>query len=455
MVDLADLARGEADLVAVGAVARSSAERNLLLRQLARQRLAERAARVGSTRHAHGLIDVRTARERIADSAAEARRRAAERLDLRRMVVRLVLEHDEPVFLLAADVGLDDDAAGVDFLGLVEVIEQAFLAQRLGADDGDVHERDRAVCILAVERVSVFLVLAVSCRQCRREVAVLDRDIVDGRRERRVAAVIRPVRVDDAQLRDRRRAVFRVAEVLLAELEVLKAHGKAARIHERMELVFAHRVERSQHLDIGRLFRDHVERLRLFKRRLAALDGIDAVILDLLQRLVIDCSRQHDDACRGDLRTLLLRDELDALRRRVCRLVVLARQVLDGKHAGILECWQRLFIDFVNRCFRKDDKLDLLVLLIAEALDVVAVDDADRLEAIEMERLLQIVAELLSRDVESLSFFYENSSYRHECFFLQTQNRSGTLRPRIATSRMGPLLRFIVPKVNGHCKKAS
>ena len=451
MVDLADLARRKADLVAVRAVASGSAERDLLLRQLARQRLAERTARGSSARHAHGLVDIRAARERIADGTTEAGGRAAERLDLRRMVVRLVLEHDEPIFLLAADVRLDDDAAGVDLLGLVEVIEQALLAQRLGADDGDVHQRDRAVRRLAVERIAVFLVLAVGSRQCWGEVAILDCDIVDGRRERRVTAVVRPVRVNDAQLRDSRRAVFRIAEVFLAELEVLEAHREAARIHERMQLFFAHRIERGQHLDIGRLCRDHVERLRFRERGLAALDRIDAVVLDLLQRLIVDFSRQDDDACRRDLRALLLRDELDALRCGVCRLVVLARQVLDSKHAGILKCWQRLFIDFVNRRLRKDDELDLLVLLIAEALDIVAVDDADRLEAIEMEGFFQIVAELLSRDIESLSFFYENSSYRHECFFLQTQNRSGTLRPRELVSSS----RFIVPKTVGRCKKAS
>ena len=264
VVDLADLARREADLVAVRAVASGSAERDLLLRQLARQRLAERTARISSARHAHGLVDIRAARERVADGTAKAGGRAAERLDLRRMVVRLVLEHDEPVFLLAADVRLDDDAAGVDLLGLVEVIEQSLLAQRLGADDGDVHQRDRAVRRLAVERIAVFLVLAVGRRQRWGEVAVLNRDVVDGRRERRVAAVVRPVRVDDAQLRDSRRAVFRIAEVFLAELEILEAHRKAARIHECMQLLFAHRIERGQHLDIGRLCRDHVERLRFF-----------------------------------------------------------------------------------------------------------------------------------------------------------------------------------------------
>ena len=350
------------------------------------------------------------------------------------MVVRLVLEHDEPVFLLAADIRLDDDAAGIDFFRLVEVFEQAFLAQGLGTDDCNIHERDGAVRVSTVQHVAVFLIFTVSSRQGRREIAVLNRDIVDGRRERRVAAVVGPIRIDDAQLRNRRGAVLRITEIFLTELEVFKAHGKAARVHEGMKLVFAHRVEVRQHFDISRLFCDQIKRFRFFKRCLTALDGVDAVILDFLQSFVIDIARQDNDACRGNLRAFLLRDELDALCCRIGRLVVLTRQILNSKHAGIWEIWQGLFIDFVNRCLCKDDELDFFVFFVAETFHIVAVDDAYRLETIEMERLLKIVAELLSRDVKSLSFFYENSSYRHECFFLQMQNRSETHRHRITNN---------------------
>ena len=92
MVQLVHLAGCQADLVAVGRVARRRRGHQLALRQLARQRLAHGHERVGRAGHAHGLVDVAAPGKRVADSAAHAGGRAAERLDLGGMVVRLVLE---------------------------------------------------------------------------------------------------------------------------------------------------------------------------------------------------------------------------------------------------------------------------------------------------------------------------------------------------------------------------
>ena len=41
------------------------------------------------------------------------------------MIVRLVLEHDEPFLVLAIDICLDDNAASIDFLRFVEIFELA------------------------------------------------------------------------------------------------------------------------------------------------------------------------------------------------------------------------------------------------------------------------------------------------------------------------------------------
>ena len=411
MVDLADLPRREADLVAVGAVACGRAERDLFLRELARARLAERTTRVGSTRHAHGLIDVRAAGQRVADRAAETGRRAAERLDFRRMVVRLVLELDEPVLRLPAHVDGHDDAARVDLLGLVEVVELARLPERLHADDGDIHERHVARR-RAVDLIAVLLVLVVRLQDGRREIPVLHIDHVDGRRECRVAAVVGPVRVDDAQLRDRRRAVLRVAEIFLAEREILEAHGKAALRMERGELPGVHEVERLQHRDVRGLLGMHFEGFRFRKRGLAALDLVDAVGLDFLEVLEAHVADDDDDARRRDPGALFLRHELHALRCGVRTLVELARQILHGKHAGVREMGQLFLIDDIDGRLREHDGLDLRVLAVIEPLDVVAVDDAHGLQPREAERLREVVAQLARLDVKkALPFFHENSSY--------------------------------------------
>ena len=122
MIDLIDLAGGKADLVAVGRVTGGSGRHQFALGQLAGQRLADGLERVARTGHAHGLINVAAAGQRVADGTADAGGCAAERLDLGGVVVGFVLKEEQPVLILAVDVALDLDGAGVDLLGLVEVL---------------------------------------------------------------------------------------------------------------------------------------------------------------------------------------------------------------------------------------------------------------------------------------------------------------------------------------------
>ena len=121
VIDLRHMTGGETDLVAVGGVARGGSLAQLALRQLAGQRLVERDSRVARAGHAHGLMHIGAAGERVTDAAADAGGCAAEGLDLGRVVVGLVFEHQQPVLRLAVDRGGDVDGAGVDLLALVEL----------------------------------------------------------------------------------------------------------------------------------------------------------------------------------------------------------------------------------------------------------------------------------------------------------------------------------------------
>ena len=111
------------------------------------------------------------------------------------------------------------DRAGVDLLALVELGEKAAFLERLGADGRDVHERLgalggllEAVDLLARGEVAAIRIL---------DGGILDADLVQMRRERRVAAVIGPVGVDDAHLGHGGVAVLFVAEIGLQGLEVI------------------------------------------------------------------------------------------------------------------------------------------------------------------------------------------------------------------------------------------
>ena len=120
MIDFRNLPGCQTDLVAVGAVARRSRLADFALHKLTGQRLCHGGAHVAAPGHAHCLIDVSAPGQRIANSAAETRRRTAERFDFRRMVVRLVFKQEQPFFDLSIHIYIHMDAAGVDFLGFIQ-----------------------------------------------------------------------------------------------------------------------------------------------------------------------------------------------------------------------------------------------------------------------------------------------------------------------------------------------
>ena len=119
MVQFCNLTGGKTDLVAVAGITGGSGRDQLALGQLAGHRFRDRLQRVGCAGHAHGLIDIAAAGQRVADGTADAGCGTAERLDLGGVVMGLVLEEEEPILLLAVHIALDFDGAGVDLLALV------------------------------------------------------------------------------------------------------------------------------------------------------------------------------------------------------------------------------------------------------------------------------------------------------------------------------------------------
>ena len=111
----------QTDLVAVGAVSLRGGGDELSLGQLARHGVGHGHQRVRRAGHAHGLIDVGAARQRVADGPADTGGRAAEGLNLGGVVVRLVFEHEQPRLFAPGHVHVDLDGAGVDLLALVQV----------------------------------------------------------------------------------------------------------------------------------------------------------------------------------------------------------------------------------------------------------------------------------------------------------------------------------------------
>ena len=156
---------GKTDLVAVGTVSGSGFTGEFFLRQFAVDGLADAFSRVSRARYTHCLIYINSSRKRVSDCAAKTCCRAAERLDLCRMIVSLVLEHNEPVLFFAVYLCLHLDAAGVDFFGLVHVIGFPRLLQVLGADAGHIHKAYVLVPVAVNIRPHFHIVVKSSLNQ--------------------------------------------------------------------------------------------------------------------------------------------------------------------------------------------------------------------------------------------------------------------------------------------------
>ena len=145
-----------------------------------------------------------------------------------------------------------------------------------------------------------------------------------------MAAVVRPVGVNDANLSDGRIALL-IGEVLLAEDEVSQVHGKAVRSNELLEAILDKSVKALKNLYVSRLWNGNLEGLGQLKGSFASLNGIDQVILNGSNVCLSEVSGQHINAGGAHKWTLALADKLHTLSCGVCALVKLARQKLNSK----------------------------------------------------------------------------------------------------------------------------
>ena len=145
MINLRNLARGKADLVSVCGKPVCSAGGNPALLQTPGHGFFHRRIRVCAAGYAHGLVRIGTAGQNIANRAAKAGGRAAKRLNFRRMVMRFVFKFQQPFFRLSIHFNVRRYAACVDFVALVQIVDNALIFQRLGTHGAQIHQGMRAL----------------------------------------------------------------------------------------------------------------------------------------------------------------------------------------------------------------------------------------------------------------------------------------------------------------------
>jgi len=314
--------------------------------------------------------------------------------------VGLVLEQEQPVLVLAVHVALDLHGAGVDLVGLVEVLQDALLLQLLGTDGSQIHHAAGlalAAQILAHGHVAVKGSL---------HHFVVDLHIVQNGAEGGVAAVIGPVGVDHLDLGDGGVALLG-AEILLAELDVAQIHGQAVLVDELFQALFVQLVEAVQHRHSGGHGVLHFQGSLLVQRSLTGLHRVDDIFFDLGQLLVGQGTFQQVDAGRAHQRALALADELDALGGGIGTLVELAGQVLHGKCRALM--LRQLGIGVVHRRLAEHGADALVEQSLVDALHVVAVEQTQAGERLDAQQAGKFVLQAVCLDVKAGLFFHINT----------------------------------------------
>ena len=222
-------------------------------------------------------------------------------------------------------IDVDVDRAGVVLLRDLQIVQQAFLPEVARADGRHIHQAEALVLTAQfaadtqVQRQRIFDLLL--------DERLLDGDALQLGREGRVAAVVAPVSVEDAQLGFVGIAPLRT-EVFHHLAQVVGVHRQTHRLAVRLQFGIRHLPEPFEHPDGLHFGLLHVAEHR--EVLLTRFDGVDVVMPDLRQlpvgRLVIE----NEQPRRADVDPGLGIDQPHAVDGRSGALVELPGQILHG-----------------------------------------------------------------------------------------------------------------------------
>ena len=197
------------------------------------------------------------------------------------MVVRLVLELQQPLFGLPVHVDVDEDRAGVVLLAHFQIVQLADFAQVTGADRGQIHQAEGF--FVAAQFAADLMIQLQRLLQLGSHERLVDPNRGQHRRKGRMAAMVAPIGIQNPQ--------FRLVGIAPLGPEIVHHLAQVVGVHRQPHL----RAIGSQ-FAVGQLAqsREHLHGLHLgllhvAQHReilLARLDGVDVVFAHARQLLV-------------------------------------------------------------------------------------------------------------------------------------------------------------------------
>ena len=412
----------QANLVTIGAVASSSADSNLALGQLTGQGFAHGSARVSAAGNTHCLVYIGATGKRIANSTAKAGGSAAEGLDFGGMVMGFVLEHNQPVLSLAIHFDGHHDGASIDFLGLVQIVQLALLAQLLHPDNGNIHQCYRALGVFAINSVASSHIFIISLLYGLSEGAGNNVHILNLRHKGGVTAVVGPIGIQHANFRNSGLTMLFI-EVFLAPQQVLQAHSQTHFLAQCFSLVLGHSKEACYGLNLFRLLTGANQCFGLSLLSFTRFDGVDAICFNFSNIISAQLALQYIYLRSSHHGTLLLGNQLNALLGKILALVVLTGQQLHSKGHFASCQLQMLLHNAIHRRLGQHQSLGHSEFLVAQAHNIITINNADILKSAHAQIIAQIGKQAMRFNGKGVLLLHIDSSDTTHIHSLQSNNR--------------------------------
>ena len=138
-----------------------------------------------------------------------------------------------------------------------------------------------------------------------------------------MTTVIRPIGIENADLRHGRIALFVVLEIILNMLEILEGHRQTKGIIEIPKVLFGHVGETIEDRYVCRIIKLRDQGLRLLHACLPRIHGVDAISFDLCEFLFRYVTLDHVGNGRANNGVFILIEELNTLYCGICSLIEL------------------------------------------------------------------------------------------------------------------------------------
>ena len=219
--------------------------------------------------------------------------------------------------------------------------------------------------------------------------------------------MVGPVGVHHPHLGDRGVTLLLISEIGLEEFQVVQIHGKTHAVQQVLQSALLQGRKALDHRHRGRRLMGADQGVRLLRRGLPALHGVDDIAADLVQVRLAERPLQHIDLGIGHQGALHIRQQLDALGAGVSALVKLTGQGLHRQDAvGRLGLREGLVIEHVHLGLGEHHPLGPVIDRLVDLIHVVAVEDPHARQALDPQETPQIAEKALRLGAEARLFLY-------------------------------------------------